>query len=442
MAQAIPEEATADLLDLFMRLVPRSELAGFDTGHARLFSSWIVVWLMVYQRVRQNAPLSSATAELILGPTSRRLPECKRSQDETISANTGAYSQARSDLPVDAAARALEMVCGTMIATQEPTWLGLRTFLLDGSSCSLGHHPELVESFPPATNQHGKSHWPVLKLLVAHELKSGLALRPHWGPMYGPGAVSETELARRALDQLGGPAMIVYDRNFGIFAMNYAAVKAGHQVLARMTDDRFNLLVRQAVPLAPGQWSLQWRPSRWDRKNNADLPADAVVNGRLIELTIEHEGKTVVLRLFTTDMTSSPEQLAARYKDRWSIEGDIKSLKQTLAMDRLSGKSIDIVTKEILLGTVAYNLVIQVRRLAANRAQVEARRLSFSRILHLLQSYCQNLGSIATQADWNDRFEKLLIAAGQCRLPLRKRFRSYPREVIPRRRRFPERMRK
>jgi hypothetical protein len=74
----------------------------------------------------------------------------------------------------------------------------------------LGNHPELVEHFPPATNQHGQSHWPVLLLVVVHELGSGLATRPHWGPMYGPNAVSETDLAQRALTQLGGPAMIVY----------------------------------------------------------------------------------------------------------------------------------------------------------------------------------------------------------------------------------------
>jgi len=442
MAQPSLEKLTANLLDIFEQFVPRSELEDVDTGHARIFSGWIVVWLMVYQRIRQDGPLSCAVAEVLLGVTSQRLPDCKRVRDGAISANTGAYSQARSDLPVAAAERVVDLVSQTMIATQEPAWKGRHAFLLDGTSITLGHHPELVEQFPPATNQHGQSHWPVLLLLVAHELGSGLATRPHWGPMYGPDAVSETTLAHRALTQLGGPAMIVSDRNFGIFSMTYAAVEAGHHVLARMTDVRFRSLVAKAESISPGQWDLEWRPSRWDRKQNAQLPADAVVRGRLIEIQVKHEGKTIVLRLFTTDLTSSPEQLAALYRRRWSIEGDIRDLKQTLVMDQISGKSLDIITKEILLGVVAYNLVIQVRRLAAERAGVEPRRLSYSRILHLVQTYCGGLGSVSTCDEWNNRFDKLLKAAGQCRHPIRKRFRSYPRQVIARRRRFPVRTRK
>jgi hypothetical protein len=436
MAQPLPESMTGDLLDLFQRSVPCTEMAAFDTGHARPLSAWVAAWLMVYQRLRQDAPLSVATAEMALGPTAGRLPDCKRTRDGALSVNTGSYSQARRDLPVAAAERALEMASAAVIADRGLSWDGRRVFLLDGTSLSLGHHPELVEAFPPATNQHGESHWPVIRLVVAHEVGSGLALRPHWGPMYGPEAVSETELARRALDRLGGPAMLIYDRNFGIFSMTCAAVGAGHGVLARMTDKRFASLVRGAAGLGPGQWAVSWRPSRWDLRNNPELPADAVVRGRLVEVILEHEGRAVILRLFTTDMTTSPEALAAWYKRRWSVEGDIKSLKQTLAMERISGRSADIV-----LGAVAYNLVNEVRRLAAARAGVQPRRLSFARILHLVQVYCGATGSVRSPDDQERRFEKLLKAAGQCRHAVRERFRSYPREVIPRRRRFPERKR-
>jgi hypothetical protein len=259
--------------------------------------------------------------------------------------------------------------------------------------------------------------------------------------MYGPKAVSETELARQILGQLGGPAMIVYDRNFGIFALTHAAVEAGHDVLARMTDERFKAMVCQAVPAGPGEWILEWRPSCWDRRNNPHLPADAGVRGRLIELSVERGGKTIVLRLFTTDMTSTPQELAALYARRWSVEGDIKSIKQTLGFARLSCRSVEMAEKEIPLAMVAYNLVIQVRRLAARRAGVEPRRLSFARILHLVQAYSSGLASARTLREVDQRFDKLLEAAAQCRLPHRKKFRSYPREVITRARRYPDRPR-
>jgi hypothetical protein len=440
MARDSVEKLTTNVLDIFEQFVPRSELDEFDTGHARIFSGWIVVWLMVYQRIHEDAPMSAAMAEMVLGVTSRRLPECKRTRDGKISANTGAYSQARSDLPVEAASRVNDLVSHTVIGHQKPAWKGRHAFIFDGTSVSVGHYPELLEQFPPATNQHGQSHWPVIKLVVAHELSSGLALRPQWGPMYGPNAVSETELAQQSLKALRDPAMIICDRNFGIFSMTYAAVEAGHDVLTRMTDTRFQSLVRKAKPKGPGQWELDWCPSRWDRLRRPDLPADAMVCGRLIEACVRPQGKTVILRLFTTDMTSSVEALVALYGRRWSIELDIRDLKQTLAMDRLSGRSVDIITKEILLGMVAYNLVIQVRRLAAQKAAIDPRRLSYGRILHLVQAFCNGLKSDTTIEEQEERFNKLLKAAGQCRHPNRKRSRSYPREVIPRGRSFPERV--
>jgi len=51
---------------------------------------------------------------------------------------------------------------------------------------------------PPATNQHGQGHWPVLRIVVmARRARTGLAQQPCWGPMYGPQAVSEQALGRK-----------------------------------------------------------------------------------------------------------------------------------------------------------------------------------------------------------------------------------------------------
>jgi hypothetical protein len=102
---------------------------------------------------------------------------------------------------------------------------------------------------------------------------------------------------------------------------------------------------------------------------------------------------------------------------------------------------VDMIAKEIPLAMVAYNLVIQVRRLAARRVGLDPRELSFKRTLHLVQAFCSGLASARTPEEIEKRFKRLLKAVAQCRLPHRKKFRSYPRHVIPRRRKFPERPR-
>jgi hypothetical protein len=429
----------ADLLALFEQLVPADSLKHCDAGHASLYTSWLVTWLMVWQRTQGNASLAQAAAEVLVGPTADHLPRCKRVEQQNISPNTSGYSQGRSRLPCEAANLVTDQVCATLVADLPPAWKGRPAFLIDGSSLTLTHKPELVERFPPATNQHGASHWPVVRFIVAHELSSGLSMRWEWGPMYGPDATSETALTKSLLPRLPPSSVIVSDRNFGIFAMTHDAVAAGHDVVFRMTEKRFRAVTKGMQHDVPGEWAGEWRPTRADRKNNPGLPADAVVRGRFVEIRLLHEGKEVVLLLFTTLMTESHEELAALYGRRWDIESDIKDIKKTLCMDFLLGQTVDMVEKEMALGVVAYNLTIMVRRLAAAQAQVPPRDLSFSRTLALVNAFASNAGAGSPEQQ-QSRFERLLKAVGRCRLHRRKG-RNRPRDLIPRRRSYPERKR-
>ena len=59
----------------------------------------------------------------------------------------------------------------------------------------------------------------------------------------------------------------------------------------------------------------------------------------------------------------------------------------------------------------------------------------------MVRGFVAGLHADPTEVESQARFEQLLRAAGQRQLPNRKPGRSYPREVIPRRRKFPERKR-
>lgn len=434
-----PPANPAQLLALFQRWICPEELTDFDPGHAGLFNSWLVTWLMVWQRSQGNASLAEAAAEVLIGPTADFLPECKRVREQNISPNTSAYSQGRSRLPIEAAARVADLVFATLTADLPPAWKGRPAYLIDGSSLSLTHQPELVEHFPPALNQHGVSHWPMVRVVVAHELATGLSPRWEWGPMYGPKATSETALAKALVRRLPHASLLIYDRNFGIFAMTYEAIQAGHSVVVRMTEKRFRAVTKGLPATGPGEWAGSWRPTRADRQSHPGLPAGAAVYGRFVEIRLRHDGKDVVLLLFTTLMAETAEELAALYRRRWDIESDIKDVKSTLEMHSLLGRSVDIVEKEMILGVVAYNLTIAVRRLAAAQSPVPPRELSFARTLALVNAFVRSVG----QGDLErqpSRFERLLEAVAKCRLYRRKR-RDRPRDLIPRRRGYPERKR-
>jgi len=421
---------------LFRKLLPASILNDLDPAAPQAaYTPWIVTWLMIFQRLHGNASLNDAAAEFALRFPAQALPDCKRAREGILSVNSGSYSLARSRLHTRVLHWAVTNVFDSLIGAFPPSWRDRRAFLIDGSTLQLPSTPGLRAAFPPARNQHGDSHWPILHLAVAHELASGLAVVPEVGPMYGPEAVAEVTLARRLLARLPARSILLADRNFGIFAFAHAAVAAGHDVLLRLTQSRFTALRQQARPDGVGRWVVEWRPSRWDRKRHPDLPADATIKGWLHEVRVSD---TLILWLFTT-AAASGEEMAALYGQRLHVETDIGDLKGILKLDELRGRSTDVVEKELLAGVLAYNLANQVRRLAAARLQIEPRRLSFAGVWSLLKAFMAGLLENKTPAEAEVEFERLLRAAGQRKLPRRPKGRSYPREVIPRRRKFPER---
>ena len=164
-------------------------------------SAWVVIWLMIFQRLDTLGTLSVAVRELLCGPTRQWVRWRSGEVGPELSASTSAYSQARSRLPLEVAEKVSDMIFESLV--EKPTVLpGLQQplFLLDGSTLLLAHSENLAAAYPPPRNQHGASHWSAVRVLVAHEVVSGLAMRPCWGPMSGPQAGVNRAWPRRLYD--------------------------------------------------------------------------------------------------------------------------------------------------------------------------------------------------------------------------------------------------
>jgi hypothetical protein len=156
-----------------------------------------------------------------------------------------------------------------------------RMFLLDGTTLTMPNTSSLLEAYPPSRNQRGESHWPILRLLVAHDLDSGIALRPEWGPAAGAKTVSEQQLAEPLIQRLPAGAGIMGDQNFGVFSIAWAAQQSGHPVLLRITPVRAKSAFG-SVSNSGTKLNVEWNPSRHDRESHPGLPCDASLKGRLI----------------------------------------------------------------------------------------------------------------------------------------------------------------
>jgi hypothetical protein len=295
----------------------------------------------------------------------------------------------------------------------------------------------LVKTFPPAENQYGSAHWPVLRLVVMHDLSSGMAEQPCWGAMYGKEAVSEQALAEQAIEQLAEGAVVLGDRNFGVFWMAYVARQRRHPVLLRLTEIRARKLYGGPISIA-GDYPVEWRTSRWDGGKQRTWPAEASVKGRLIAWRVGRGKSKQWLYLFT-DLGLSAEQVVELYGQRWHIETDLRSLKRTVHLQQITAKTLPMFEKELRMAIAAYNLVRTVMCLAARRAGLQPRQLSFSFVQDVVNAAWPRLVAAISRQQHDAELERVLEYAASYKIPQRHRQQTYPRAVWRHRSAFPAR---
>jgi hypothetical protein len=427
----LSESELASAMEMLRNIIPDGELERLaPTGPATVYTTTITIWMLILQRLGKGRSLNNVVKD-VLSQNRQLLPDNKRVRENTLSETSGAYSDARKRLPLAVVEHFARRVCESFIQ-QTQSWFGdLRAFIIDGTTMTLSPTSELRDAFPPATNQHGETVWPVMLMLVAHELQSGAALPPELGAMYGDGNTSEAKLAARLAKRIPSQSVVFADSGFGIFSVAHAMTGAGHQMLFRLTKSRFKSMRRKAELLEETEFTktyrLTWIPSAKDRKTNPDLPVDASVDVLLHEVELDN-GETLSL---VTTLSVSAEQAAEFYSRRYDVEHDIRDIKVSMSLETIRCRSESMVKKELLTSIVAYNLVVQFRRQAAELAQLPPRRLSFKEVWYTFQSYLLNQPPcLAPQ--WLERYANALRIASRDKLPNRPG-RSYKRKTHPRR---------
>jgi hypothetical protein len=161
--------------------------------------------------------------------------------------------------------------------------------------------------------------------------------------------------------------------------------------------------------------------------------AAAPIVGRLIYVRLERSGfRPVELYLFTTLLDASRytvEKLVELYGLRWHVELDIRYVKDTLDMGLLTGKSVDIVRKELTAGLLAYNLIRGYMVKAAQRAKLSPLALSFTRCWRRVRDILLTWHSAGSAQRIASIVHRLLDRLARCKLPRRHRYRIEPRAV-------------
>lgn len=404
------------------------------------------MWLLMQQRLQGAASLESAVLDVLDHLPAEFWPDpCKRvlewrESGKPVSGNTAAYNQARQRLPKAVVEQSCDLIFNRLMAQMAPdgSAAGRRNFVLDGSSMRLANSPAVNKQIPPSRNQHGENHWPVIRVLVAHDLQTGLAMRPHWGPMYGAGAVSEQALLEESLDRLPAGSAVIGDSNFGVFSVAWSAMQKGYPVVLRLTAARAEKLFGETL-LDGIDCSLEWLPSSCDRKAHPDLPAEARVKGRLITRQMQPDGgaEPFLLALFTT-LPEPVDEIVKLYGQRWRIETDLRTLKNQLRLDQLNCATPEMAAKEIQMAIAAYNLVRAAICLTARQTGLKPQDYSFTRSARIVATFAPKISAATTDEQARQISERMMYFLKQAKLPRRKR-KSYPRAVWGVKNHYPKR---
>lgn len=438
-ARLEPDERQEDFAaarELLKHVIQSPEVNELFNPHMRtsakqVYTKGVTLWMLILQRLGKSLSLED-TVSHVLTHDRDILPENKRVREGTLSQNSSTYYTAKKALSVQTIYDFSMAVCNYLGRTSEPVFGSQRVFIIDGTTITLAPTPALKRAFPPATNQHGKSDWPVAMLMVANEMQSGCALLPQIDPMYGPKRKSEAEQARRIVRRLPRNSVVMADSGFGIFSVSYHSTQAGHDILFRLTDSRFNALRKQGQLIDKGSfhksYSLHWRPSAKDRKSTPGLACDANIEVAIHEVALDDGNFLYLVTTLEIDATSAAEL----YSRRYDVEFDIRDLKVTMDAENIRVKSVTMVKKELFTSVIAYNLVAQFRRQAAKLERVHPRRLSFKGVWLSFRDHLL-LKEPKTFSEWQALYVRALISASQRKLPNRSKPRSYPRRALTRR---------
>jgi hypothetical protein len=311
-----------------------------------------------------------------------------------------AYCQARARLPRALLERLQRAVTQSLASTTEVSlaelWHGHRVYLLDGSSFSMPDTPDLQAHFGQPTGQAAGCGFPVAHLVTRFDARTGYLMETAAAPL------RSSDLASTAVMHAGlcPGDVLVGDRAFGSYAHLAVGLRRGIHGLYRAHQKQIisfrphRAMARRGETGKPrSRWLKRLgkhdqlveyfkpskRPSWLTAEEYAQLPDSLVV--REVRYRIKEPGRrTREVTLVTTLL--DPEQYSAKalaklYGLRWTVETDLKHLKQTLKMDLLRCTTVEGVLKELTLFVLIYNLVRRVMCAAARQQQVAPERISF-----------------------------------------------------------------
>ena len=139
------------------------------------------------------------------------------------------------------------------------------------------------------------------------------------------------------------------------------------------------------------QWKKPARPDWMDKETYKNFPDCLSI--REVEINNSQAGfrakKRVIVTTFLDAKKFSKEDLDKLYDQRWLVEINLRSIKDTMQMGIMRGKTPQMARKEIWMHLLAYNLVRKIMTQAASCYGRKPQELSFKLALQMISAFRQ-----------------------------------------------------
>ena len=303
------------------------------------------------------------------------------------STHTGAYCRARQRVPASMVSTLVNHA-GQWLTAHAPAawhWLGRPVRLVDGATVIMPDTDANQADFPQPGSQKPGLGFPQCRIVGLICLGSGAVLNAAISACRGKGT-DEQSLLRRQIDTLVRGDVLVGDAFFATYFLLCALIERGvdavfeqHGSRQRTTDfclgqrlgERDHLLVLSKPGIKP-DWMSQ--------EDYAQAPASVTVR------ELRAGGKTLVTTFLCPKQTAK-EAIKRLYRDRWHVELDLRNIKTTLGMEKLSCQTPAMAVKEVWVYLLAYNFdplddgsSSATKRPLAPSAEFQAYRASLARL--------------------------------------------------------------
>lgn len=397
----------------------------------RIFSPEVTLWAFLSQAIEDDKSQQAAVSRIVAAAVAqgKKIP----------SANTSAYSQARSRLSEKSLAT-LTRETARQIESSTPNewlWKSKRIKLIDGSTLSMPDTAKNQEIYPQSRSQKPGVGFPIARIVAIIDYITGVVLDLAIGPCRGK-ETGEHALLRELLSLFDTDDIVMGDRYYPSFFLMAALIKQGVSGVfpthhGRKPDFRRGKRLGKKDHIV--SWKKAKKPAWMEQAEYDAAPNEILV--REVATEIKRPGFRTEIRVLVTTLLDpiaySSSDLATLYGCRWFIELSLRSIKDTMHMGILRGKTPSMVRKEIWVHLLAYNLI---RRLMAQAAWIHGKTvatLSFKLTLQITKAF-QQAGLLNEN---NPEIYGKLLEAINCKQVGNRPDRQEPRRVKRRPKPFP-----